>query len=127
MIPVTVSNKIVFMGVRKDTLGKDVINVYQIDFRICILICMNSIDITSSFLSFQACTFGWFGFNCSVKCSDNCINQLCDNIYGNCTRGCLTGWMGHNCTKGKNDPNLPNAYDLFAMLINIYMHVMRNN
>lgn len=54
-----------------------------------------------------ACEEGYFGTNCSRKCSPHCKPDTCRHKDGSCT--CTAGWMGNNCTSGnfiiiKEDP-----------------------
>lgn len=45
-----------------------------------------------------ACAEGYFGANCSRKCSPHCKPDTCRHADGSCT--CTAGWMGNNCTTG---------------------------
>lgn len=54
-------------------------------------------DILCVFL-FPACAEGYFGANCSRKCSPHCKPDTCRHADGSCT--CTAGWMGNNCTTG---------------------------
>lgn len=45
-----------------------------------------------------ACAEGYFGANCSRKCSTHCKPDTCQHADGSCT--CTAGWMGNNCTTG---------------------------
>lgn len=45
-----------------------------------------------------ACAEGYFGANCSRKCSPHCKPDTCQHADGSCT--CSAGWMGKNCTTG---------------------------
>lgn len=44
------------------------------------------------------CPRGYFGDECSEKCSDNCYG--CNNINGVCDSGCKPGWRGGFCHEG---------------------------
>ncbi|VDI03856.1 Hypothetical predicted protein [Mytilus galloprovincialis] len=46
------------------------------------------------------CDPGFFGNNCSRKCSKNCFNPYCHHVTGDCIGGCKKGWDEFNCTKG---------------------------
>lgn len=44
------------------------------------------------------CSPGHFGLHCKEICSGHCINnELCDHVYGLCTRGCMDGYIGGHC------------------------------
>lgn len=46
----------------------------------------------------QACAGGYFGANCSRKCSPHCKPDTCRHADGLCT--CTAGWTGNNCSTG---------------------------
>lgn len=47
------------------------------------------------------CKEGWYGVNCSLRCSGHCRdNTTCNHVTGRCDRGCDSGWKGDLCNKG---------------------------
>lgn len=48
----------------------------------------------------KGCHRGFFGGNCSAKCSSNCIDKLCHHVEGHCSDGCNAGWIRSNCSQG---------------------------
>ncbi|KAJ8321527.1 hypothetical protein KUTeg_000924 [Tegillarca granosa] len=42
------------------------------------------------------CKVGFYGENCSKTC-DNCKNNFCPSITGECVFGCKEGWFGNKC------------------------------
>lgn len=56
-----------------------------------------------------ACREGWFGVNCSQRCSGHCKdNATCNDVTGQCDGGCNAGWTGTLCEKG--------IFSLFVLL-----------
>lgn len=52
---------------------------------------------------FQECMMGYYGKNCSNKCSAFCnITGRCDKITGHCDGGCKPGWTGKSCDQKKS-------------------------
>lgn len=49
----------------------------------------------------QACSHGFFGYDCSERCLDTCAG--CNNVTGLCDSGCKPGWKGYFCNKGSVD------------------------
>lgn len=48
------------------------------------------------------CSAGYFGVECSNKCSKNCIEtHKCDRFSGKCDNGCKPGWKGDTCNDRK--------------------------
>ncbi|KAH9508794.1 hypothetical protein Btru_050075 [Bulinus truncatus] len=47
----------------------------------------------------EACRDGWYGVNCSQKCSSNCESGTCHTITGVCS-SCLPGYIGAHCDQG---------------------------
>lgn len=45
-----------------------------------------------------SCAHNRFGNNCKENCSVTCINNTCNDTYGECTFGCSAGYWGINCT-----------------------------
>lgn len=46
------------------------------------------------------CFVGYFGVNCSKKCSVNCDEiNFCDRFIGWCDGGCKLGWKGFYCNE----------------------------
>jgi hypothetical protein len=97
------------MDVWMDTWGKDVINVCLVYLKLYMKLTKSLFPCWWWFhlILFHslACKIGWFGSNCSEKCSANCIEQECDKRHGKCTFGCYPGWIGINCTTGKQFTN----------------------
>lgn len=49
----------------------------------------------------RICTTGWYGQNCSMECSDHCLdNDTCFHVNGTCLRGCAPGYRGPTCSTG---------------------------
>lgn len=44
------------------------------------------------------CDKGWYGADCKQSCSEECMNEECHHIYGNCTQRCKSDT---NCRMGK--------------------------
>lgn len=44
----------------------------------------------------SACMEGYYGTDCSLRCSPNC--KICQNTDGMCA--CKSGWMGQQCLTG---------------------------
>lgn len=48
------------------------------------------------------CTNGWYGANCSQRCSGHCRDDtICNHVTGLCDKGCDAGWTGSLCNQGK--------------------------
>ncbi|KAL8613274.1 hypothetical protein ACOMHN_001598 [Nucella lapillus] len=45
-----------------------------------------------------ACPQGLFGADCTEVCPVNCLDSLCQQDTGHCTRGCQAGFFGPDCT-----------------------------
>ncbi|XP_056017459.1 receptor-type tyrosine-protein phosphatase T-like [Ostrea edulis] len=41
---------------------------------------------------------GVYGYNCDVRCTNNCQESRCDIVNGTCL-GCTAGWVGEFCNK----------------------------
>ena len=52
------------------------------------------------FVHFTGCPSGYYGDNCSVECPQNCQDDNCDIVRGNCP-GCKPGLIGPRCDIGK--------------------------
>lgn len=51
------------------------------------------------------CTNGWYGANCSQRCSGHCRDDtICNHVTGLCDKGCDAGWTGFLCNQGKKTP-----------------------
>lgn len=49
------------------------------------------------------CMIGYYGKNCSNKCSTTCnVAERCDKITGRCDGGCKPGWTGNTCDQMKS-------------------------
>lgn len=65
---------------------------------------LNHIDNLALFFGYDvyfyplACAEGYFGGNCSRKCSPHCKPDTCRHADGSCT--CTAGWTGNSCTTG---------------------------
>ncbi|KAF4525108.1 hypothetical protein B566_EDAN006331, partial [Ephemera danica] len=46
--------------------------------------------------SIPECEDGRYGKNCSMLCSDNCM-EYCNKDNGSCVQGCKPGWKGDTC------------------------------
>lgn len=57
------------------------------------------LTLTSLCIFLLACKEGYFGTNCSRKCSPNCKSDKCRHTDGWCI--CDAGLNGGNCTPGK--------------------------
>ena len=44
---------------------------------------------------FLACSYGFYGLNCTLTCNDKCTG--CNNVNGDCNNGCTPGWEGGSC------------------------------
>lgn len=60
-----------------------------------------------------ACSYGFFGQNCTEKCRDTCTG--CNNENGVCDRGCHPGWRGNYCDRGR----LPHRIRVFVVDKNV--------
>lgn len=60
--------------------------------------CIDKSQQLSVFFLTSDCPRGYFGDECSDKCSDNCYG--CNNINGVCDSGCKPGWGGEYCHEG---------------------------
>lgn len=50
----------------------------------------------------RECMIGYYGNNCSNKCSTTCnVAERCDKISGRCDGGCKPGWTGNTCDQMK--------------------------
>ncbi|XP_071086709.1 multiple epidermal growth factor-like domains protein 10, partial [Haliotis cracherodii] len=49
----------------------------------------------------HGCNVGWYGTNCSSRCSSRCANMSCDE-YGACADGCAPGYNGTDCSCYEN-------------------------
>ncbi|XP_060595353.1 uncharacterized protein LOC132749560 [Ruditapes philippinarum] len=47
------------------------------------------------------CGDGYYGQDCSKKCSDHCKlgNKSCESVNGHCKKGCENGWLKPLCTQ----------------------------
>lgn len=61
-----------------------------------ILLSISIMMIFHLVLKHLACRMGYYGRNCSMVCSLNCMT--CRNTDGHCT--CIAGWSGFNCNAG---------------------------
>ena len=44
------------------------------------------------------CAEGWYGQNCTLKCSGHCRdNAACNHVTGHCLGGCDAEWRGYLC------------------------------
>lgn len=49
---------------------------------------------------FSECEAGYFGLECNVTCSQNCVDpRSCDHVSGSCFGGCRAGWIRPNCVE----------------------------
>lgn len=64
-------------------------------------------------LGFCECIAGFYGSQCDVTCSANCVGKTCD-VHGICDAGCVPGYYGSPChiqcpkecrTCGRDDGN----------------------
>ena len=55
--------------------------------------------LTRFSLFFLACSDGFFGQNCSLRCDKRCLG--CNSVNGLCNNECHPGWTGENCDKRK--------------------------
>ena len=46
-------------------------------------------------IGFLACSYGFYGLNCTLTCNDKCTG--CNNVNGDCNNGCTPGWEGGYC------------------------------
>ena len=53
----------------------------------------------SLFVFRAECNDGFYGQDCSFKCTSTCAS--CNNVNGVCDSGCLPGWKGIDCRKRK--------------------------
>ena len=53
----------------------------------------------SLFVFRAECNDGFYGQDCSFKCTSTCAS--CNNVNGVCDSGCLSGWKGIDCRKRK--------------------------
>lgn len=52
--------------------------------------------------SWSDCKEGWYGVNCSQRCSGHCRDStVCNHLTGKCDGGCDAGWTDNLCDKGK--------------------------
>ncbi|KAK3778089.1 hypothetical protein RRG08_050336 [Elysia crispata] len=51
---------------------------------------------------FSGCNKGFYGRNCSKRCSQKCAgpSKVCDMKYGRCLNGCVPGYRGDKCNSG---------------------------
>ena len=45
----------------------------------------------------NACKFGYYGYICDKQCSENCVDQICEQADGKCSNGCNDGFHGVHC------------------------------
>lgn len=72
------------------------------------------------------CASGYYGHNCSSKCSQNCnVTNICDRITGECDGGCKPGWIGNTCDQSKYvSVNYINIKIALSYLINIQRYIL---
>lgn len=65
------------------------------------------VDEYVAFLFTSECTPGFFGLDCSERCSGNCENNKpCDHISGVCPGGCQDSYIDEYCNSCKNPSSL---------------------
>ncbi|XP_062613152.1 multiple epidermal growth factor-like domains protein 10 [Saccostrea cucullata] len=50
-------------------------------------------------ISLTGCNLRHYGLDCSKKCSENCIKEICNTTNGSCTFGCKGGFYGNLCNE----------------------------
>ncbi|XP_071086115.1 cell death abnormality protein 1-like [Haliotis cracherodii] len=77
----------------------------------------------------HGCNVGWYGTNCSSRCSSNCAQMSC-TVSGACVDGCAPGYAGTDCSCYENciqDICHPNFGHCVKGCINGYYGAFCNN
>nr|XP_034321168.1 multiple epidermal growth factor-like domains protein 10 isoform X2 [Crassostrea gigas] len=72
----------------------------------------------------EGCQSGYYGRNCSHRCSENCIvTSQCDRFTGRCDGGCKPGWAGNTCNQirstNKQTCSCTESYNIVIVVVSV--------